>query len=232
MALITAENLSLSYGTECVASGISFTLFASDRLVVVGENGSGKSTLVRTLCGLHTSFSGTLTFGEGAKGAIGYLPQRLSEPARFPATVEEVVREGLKQKTVFVRRADRERVRDALGAFGIADLKNRPFSSLSGGQRQRALLARARLAADKVLVLDEPVNGLDPVITHELYHHIRSLSREGIGVVLVTHDVRGALGFCTHVLHLKDDGALFCSVEEYQQSPAFFALVGEEERRA
>lgn len=218
MALITCENVTLGYDKKSVVKELSFSLEKGQRILVCGENGSGKSTLLRALVGLHPLTSGTLTYGEGTKYGIGYLPQKSGEGLGIPATAWEVASSGVRRRS-FLGEGGKKAVEDSLSLFGADGFCKAPFSSLSGGQRQRVLLARAYLSAKEALVLDEPLTGLDPLITHELYHVIRSLSREGLGIVFVSHDVRGALSFCTHVLHLHSDGSsCFFTADQYKTS--------------
>ncbi|MBR6530397.1 MAG: metal ABC transporter ATP-binding protein [Clostridia bacterium] len=227
MALIKAENLTLGYGQKTVVEGLSFSLEAGQRILVCGENGSGKSTLVHALCGMHTPMAGTVVYGEGVKDGIGFLPQKAAQTLSFPSTVYECVASGVR-RGFWMKKADRERIQTALEHFGILPIAKERFSDLSGGQRQRVLLARAFLCAQHVLVLDEPVTGLDPIITHELYHHLCHVSDGGRGVLFVSHDVSGALEFCTHVLHLCRGGkAHFYTVDEYRESAHFCDLCQE-----
>lgn len=227
MALITAQNLTLSYGQRVVVRDLSFSLSEGQRILVCGENGSGKSTLVRTLVGLHSPSGGTLTYGEGVRGGIGYLPQKTPQDASFPATAFEVASLGLREGSLRGA-ARRKRVTQALSRTSAEAFASDSFGALSGGQRQRVLLSRALLSASKALILDEPSTGLDGAVTHELYHLLRSLSREGLGVLFVSHDIAGALDFSTHVLHLTPQGeGHFYSAEEYRASAHFCTLCRE-----
>ncbi|MBQ2253351.1 MAG: ATP-binding cassette domain-containing protein [Clostridia bacterium] len=227
MALITAQNLTLSYGQRVVVRDLSFSLSEGQRLLVCGENGSGKSTLVRTLVGLHGASGGALTYGEGVRGGIGYLPQKTPQDPAFPATAFEVASLGLRDATLRAA-ARRVKVKEALARTSAEGFASASFGSLSGGQRQRVLLSRALLSASKLLVLDEPSTGLDGAVTHELYHLLRSLSREGLGVLFVSHDISGALDFSTHVLHLTPQGeGHFYTAQEYRDSAHFCTLCRE-----
>lgn len=228
MELIRTENLSLSYGAKTVVKDLSFSLEQGQRILVCGENGSGKSTLVRALVGAHTPSAGRVVYGKDVRRSIGYLPQKSVQDTSVPMTVREVAASGVRGRGLFLTRAQKQAVNEALSLFGADALSRCRFSALSGGQKQRVLLARARLSAKSALILDEPLTGLDPLITHELYHLLRALSREGLGVLFVSHDITGSLDFCTHVLHLAEEGKWrFYTAEEYKESAHFCALCRE-----
>ena len=206
MVCLECENLSLGYGTQTVAKNISFTLNAGDYLCIVGENGAGKSTLVKTLLGLQKPLGGSITTGEGfsLKG-IGYLPQQTVVQKDFPATVEEVVRSGLLNGMglfPFYREKDKLRAKKVMEELGILPLCKRSYRELSGGQQQRVLLARALCASQNMLLLDEPVAGLDPVVTEELYSLIKKLNENGMTIIMVTHDIQAALKYASHILYV------------------------------
>lgn len=225
MTLIGARDLTLAYGQKKVAEHLSFSLEEGQSVLICGQNGSGKSTLLRALAGLHAPAAGEIVYKEGVREGIGYLPQKASETLSFPATVWEVAASGLRRRTLWYTREQKASIREALQLFGADGFARDSFSALSGGQRQRVLLARSLLCATHVWMLDEPVTGLDPIVTHELYHVIRSLARSGLATLFVSHDVRGALSVCTHVLHLSEDGrAQFFTAARYEQSAHFCAL--------
>ncbi len=228
MELLRTENLSLSYGAKTVVENLSFSLKSGQRILVCGENGSGKSTLVRALVGAHTPSAGRVVYETGVRCGIGYLPQKAGQDTSIPTSARELAASGVRGRGLFLTRAQKKAVDETLSLFGADAFADRKVSSLSGGQRQRVLLSRARLAAKKALILDEPLTGLDPLITHELYHLIRALSREGLGVLFVSHDIAGSLEFCTHVLHLCGEGKWrFYTAEEYRESAHFCALCRE-----
>jgi len=206
MALIEAKDLSLGYDGRAILEQLNFTVNAGDYLCIVGENGSGKTTLMKTLLGLAEPLAGEIVFGDGlAKDAIGYLPQQTDAQKDFPASCREIVLSGFQGKTGFRPFYSAEEKKAAFAnmeRMGIADLANRSFSALSGGQRQRVLLARALSATRKLLLLDEPVAGLDPNAMNVMYGRIAELNRDGITVIMITHDVRAAVRFATHVLHI------------------------------
>ncbi|MBQ7598022.1 MAG: ATP-binding cassette domain-containing protein [Clostridia bacterium] len=222
MALIECKNVSLGYEHHVVATDINFTVESGDFLCIVGENGSGKSTLVKAILGLKETYSGHLHLGDGLKKKqIGYLPQQTTAQRDFPASVAEVVLSGcLPSKTgVFYSRALRKRAEDNMEKLDILPLKSRCYRELSGGQQQRVLLARALCATEKLLLLDEPVTGLDPLVTAEFYSLISKINRSmGITVLMVSHDLSACLTLGTHILHMQNGSAFFGTVEAYRQS--------------
>lgn len=223
MSLLTCRDLSLGYDGRVVLSGVNFTVEEGDYLCVVGENGSGKSTLIKGLLRLKTPVSGVIETGGGLHpNEIGYLPQQSESQRDFPADVWEVVLSGRLNRLgarPFYSRADRDEARRSMETLGILPLKDRCFSELSGGQQQRVLLARALCATRKLLLLDEPVSGLDPLVTADLYRLIARLNREqGLTVIMVSHDVQAAAQYATRVLHLGQTQLFFGDVAAYRQS--------------
>lgn len=223
MALLICENAALGYDGHTVLSGISFEVNAGDYLCIVGENGSGKSTLMKTILGLQKPLSGRIAFGDGLSQAeIGYLPQQTAVQKDFPATVREIVLSGCQArigKRPFYRREEKELARRNMERMRLTDLSGRCYRELSGGQQQRVLLARALCATRKLLVLDEPVAGLDPRVTAEMYALIRQLNREdGITVMMISHDLAAAVREATHILHVGAE--LFFGTKEAYLSSA------------
>ena len=222
MAQITAEDLSLGYDRHPVAKHISFTLNKGDYLCVVGENGSGKSTLIKTLLKLIPPLSGKIAFGDSlTPRQIGYLPQQTPQQRDFPASVFEIVLSGFAGRMgfrPFYTVKDKQIARENMKRLGIDALSDRCYRELSGGQQQRVLLARALCATRDLLLLDEPVSGLDPIVTAELYEIIGTLNKnDGITVLMVSHDV-SAIFLASHVLHISTDQTFFGTVEQYKQS--------------
>ena len=216
--LIKCEKLAFSYENADVIKDLSFTVSNGDYLCIVGENGSGKSTLTKGLLGLKSPDSGKIIFGEGLKkNEIGYLPQQTPAQKDFPASVFEVVLSGrLNSRGLrpFYSRNDKIR------KLGIEDLMKRSYRDLSGGQQQRVLLARALCAGRKLIFLDEPVTGLDPIVTEEMYRLIEELNKKDkITIVMVSHDITSAVKYATHILHLNYEKSFFGTSEEYMKSP-------------
>lgn len=219
--LVKAENLTVSLGGREVVSHVSFAAEKGDYICIVGRNGSGKSTLVKSLLGLVPKKSGTVAFAPDA-GRVGYLPQQSGIEKNFPASVWETVLSGcvnsLGMRPFFSGR-QKQRAIENMRRLDILDVREKPFSSLSGGQKQRVLLARALCAAENLLLLDEPVTGLDPIVTEELYSLIQQLNRErGLTVLMVSHDVETALKYAGKVLHLDHRVRFFGPVQEYLQT--------------
>ena len=234
MAQLSCNELSLGYEKKIVTSGISFDVNKGDYLCIVGENGSGKTTLMKALLGLITPMSGTIELSERHKsGGIGYLPQQTEAQKDFPASVEEVVLSGCIGGKGFLplySKADRIKVHNNLRKLGIDGLQKRPYRELSGGQQQRVLLARALSAADKMILLDEPVSGLDPSATAEMYDIIERLNRQdGITVIMISHDIGAALKYATHILHLGHTPLFFGKKEDYIGSDAYLSSLGRKE---
>ena len=222
MALITCKDVCLGYDGQAVLQDVNFEVCRGDLLCIVGENGSGKSTLIKGLLGLKAPLSGSITLGDGLKHTeIGYLPQQTELQRDFPASVMEVVLSGRlngMHGRPFYSKADRAAALENLERMGIDDLKNQSYQALSGGQQQRVLLARALCATKKLLLLDEPVTGLDPVATGELYNLIKLINLcNNITVIMVTHDIEAALRYSTKVLHLGKTQLFFGATEAYKK---------------
>jgi zinc transport system ATP-binding protein len=223
MALITASDVSLGYDNHAIVKELNFEVNTGNYLCIVGENGSGKSTLMKTLLALRSPLSGQIYFGDGLKAnEIGYLPQQTVIQKDFPATVREIVLSGCQGRCglrPFYNRQEKELADSNIERMGITGLKNRPYRELSGGQQQRVLLARALCATQKVLLLDEPVAGLDPNVTAEMYALIEKLNMEGITIIMISHDISAAIRYASHILHIGDR-LFFGSKEEYLGSDA------------
>jgi ABC-type Mn/Zn transport systems, ATPase component len=209
MALITCQNLCLGYDGREILHDLSFEVNSGDYLCIVGENGSGKSTLMRTLLGLQRPLSGQILTGDGLRlNEIGYLPQQTPVQKDFPASVWEVVLSGFEGNCgwrPFYTKAEKQRAEENIRSMGIEALTRRCYRELSGGQQQRVLLARALCATSKLLFLDEPVSGLDPRVTAEMYELIEKLNGgQGITVIMISHDIGAALRYASHVLHIGD----------------------------
>lgn len=234
MALIRCENVSLGYEGKAVVDNICFEVNSGDYLCVVGENGAGKSTLIKGLLHLKKTMSGAIVIGEGLQqNEIGYLPQQASIKKDFPASVYEVVLSGRLNSLgwrPFYGRRDRDKALEMLELMGIDDIRNTCYQELSGGQKQRVLLARAMCATKKVLLLDEPVAGLDPVATQAMYELLRDInSKMGITIIMVSHDIEAALKYSSHVLHLSHDGYFYGTTKQYVKTDAGRSFVAGEE---
>ena len=209
MAQLTCQKLCVGYDGKPVLQDLSFQVFAGDYLCIVGENGSGKSTLMKTILGLQMPIGGRILTGDGLrKNEIGYLPQQTQVQKDFPASVREIVLSGCQGRCgsrPFYNREEKKLAADAMEKMQIASLAKRCYRTLSGGQQQRVLLSRALCATRKMLLLDEPVSGLDPKVTAEMYALIQKLNYEdGITVVMISHDLNAALQYASHILHIGD----------------------------
>ena len=230
MSAISVCDVTLSYDNLTVAEHISFDIEFGDYVCIVGENGTGKSTLLKTLVGIHQPKRGHILFDCDIKnGEIGYLPQQSAAQKDFPASVSEVVLSGClaSKKGVFFSKEQKKLAAENMEKLDITDLKDRCYRELSGGQQQRVLLARALCATKKLLLLDEPVTGLDPVVTADFYRIIEKINREyGITVIMVSHDLYSAIKYATHILHMKKGGSFFGTVGEYLESDIYKSFSG------
>ncbi len=218
MAQLSCRNLCLGYDGKEILHDLNFEVESGDYLCIVGENGSGKSTLMKTILGLQSPLSGKVLTGDGlVQNEIGYLPQQTAVQKDFPATVWEIVLSGFQGRCglrPFYTKEEKRIAAENIEKMGITPLTKRCYRELSGGQQQRALLARALCATRKMLLLDEPVSGLDPKVTADMYRLIESLNRSGITVIMISHDVTAALRYATHILHIGGE-AFFGTRQEY-----------------
>lgn len=221
--ILKCKNVSFAYDGVNVLEGVDFALSAGDYLCVVGENGSGKSTLIKGLLGLKSPKSGKILTGDGLKPTeIGYLPQQTELQKDFPASVREVVLSGRLNSLgarLFYNADDKKAAAENMERMGIDDIAGKCYQDLSGGQQQRVLLARAMCATKKMLLLDEPVTGLDPVAQNEMYNLIKLINLcDGITVIMVSHDIHEAVRYATHILHLGNRQLFFGTAAEYRES--------------
>ena len=219
---IICQDLKLGFGTNILVEHLSFTIEKGNYLCIVGENGAGKSTLLRALLGLLKPLSGSILLGGGLRRKeIGYLPQQTFVQRDFPASVREVVFSGCQGRCglrPFYNREEKQIAENAMKQMEITGLAGTCYRDLSGGQQQRVLLARALCASDKLLVLDEPVSGLDPKMAETMYRLVARINREmGITIIMISHDVREAIPYATHILHMDRD-YFFGTAEAYRNS--------------
>ena len=232
MAQLTCQNLCVGYDGRPVLQDLSFELLAGDYLCIVGENGSGKSTLMKTILGLQAPISGRILTGDGLrKNEIGYLPQQTVVQKDFPASVREIVLSGCQGRCgsrPFYNKEEKRVAQKAMEKMMIQDLADQCYRELSGGQQQRVLLARALCAAQKILLLDEPVSGLDPRVTAEMYQLIRNLNKkDGITIIMISHDIAAAVKYATHILHIGEH-CFFGTKKQYLESSLGKAFTGQE----
>ena len=221
MSLLEIKDLCLGYDGEIILENLNFTVNRGDYLCIVGENGSGKSTLMKTLLNLNSPIKGTIVYGDGLrKNEIGYLPQQTVVQRDFPASVKEIVLSGCQSRIglrPFYNKADKQLAAENMKRLGISDLSSKCYRDLSGGQQQRVLLARALCAAQSVLLLDEPVSGLDPIVTADMYNLIKEMNNDGITIIMVSHDISAAIKYADHILHISEK-IFFGTTEEYLKS--------------
>lgn len=204
---IECQNLTVGYDGRAILKDINFTVNRGDYLCIIGENGAGKTTLLRTLLGLQPPVSGKILFGDGLeRKRCGYLPQQTVIQRDFPASVSEIVLSGCQNRCglrPFYRKEEKEYVHKMMEKMGIAHLEDKCYRELSGGQQQRTLLARALCATQEILFLDEPVSGLDPVATEEMYRLIEQINREDhITILMISHDIKAAVAYADHILEI------------------------------
>ena len=231
MAIIKCDDVTMSYEGINVFEHLSFSLNKGDYLCVLGENGSGKSTLMKGLLGLMKPAKGKIEYSDGlVQKEIGYLPQQSAVQRDFPASVKEVVLSGtLNSRGLkpFYGKNEKELAKKNLERLSITHLKNKCYRELSGGQQQRVLLARALCATKSLLLLDEPVTGLDPLVSAEFYELIRDLNKnDNITVIMVSHDVEESVKFASHILHLENKTCYFGTVDAYLSSSISNRFVG------
>ena len=222
MSQLICKNLLVGYEGKAILQPLNFEVHAGDYLCVVGENGAGKSTLIKTLLGLQQPISGQIEIGDGLRqNEIGYLPQQTIVQRDFPASVQEIVLSGCQSRCglrPFYNREEKQLAQNAMNEMQIESLAKRCYRELSGGQQQRVLLARALCATRKMLLLDEPVSGLDPKVTAEMYRLIEKLNKDGITVLMISHDIQAAVCYASHILHVGET-VFFGTREAYLQSP-------------
>lgn len=232
--LLECKDLCVYYEGKQILKDVSFDINERDFVCIVGENGTGKSTLTNAILGLLPIASGTIKMHGITKSDIGYLPQKLKVAANFPASVKEVVMSGFVGKkffSPFYSKTQKCKADDALRLLGLEEVKDRSYLELSGGQQQRVLLARAVCAAEKLVLLDEPVTGLDISATKSFYDLICHLNtHHDMAILMVSHDIETAVKYCGKVLHLGDGVQFFGSASDYINSNIYkrFAQKGEE----
>lgn len=234
MPQIICENASLGYENRPIVKNLSFTVNAGDYLCILGENGSGKSTLMKTILNLTPPLAGSIRMEDLKSTEIGYLPQQTQVQRDFPASVQEIVLSGFQGRCglrPFYTKAEKALASENLERMGMAQFARKCYRDLSGGQQQRVLLARALCATRKCLLLDEPVSGLDPKATAQMYEIIAELHREGITIIMISHDLNAALDDATHVLHIGEK-LFFGTREEYLCSGIGHSFLNEKEDKS
>lgn len=224
MAQIICWNLAIGYDGKAIVQNMNFSVNTGEYLCVIGENGAGKSTFMKTLLGLQPPIQGEILFGDNLKqNEIGYLPQQTEVQKDFPASVREIVLSGCQNQLglrPFYNRKEKSYAEAILNKLQITDLAEQCYRELSGGQKQRVLLARALCATKKMLLLDEPVAGLDPKAAKEMYYLIQKINREeNITVIMISHDIQIAVNYASHVMKIGPN-IFYGTSEEYRRGGA------------
>lgn len=230
MKQLECKKVCVNYESTIAVKDVSFSVEEGDYICIVGENGSGKSTLLKAILGLEPMKSGEIILGENIhRKDIGYLPQQSIIQKDFPASIWEVVLSGcLNNKGIrpFYSQKEKQMAEENIKKLGLDDIKCQSYQELSGGQRQRVLLARALCATKKILLLDEPIAGLDPKVTKEMYKIIKQINQEGITIIMVSHDIHFALKNANKILHVRTKKEFFGSTEDYMKSDIGKAFIG------
>ena len=228
--IIRCENVSYSYNGKIALRNVSFSVNEGDYLCILGENGSGKSTLAKLILNLIKPGSGKIAYNGLKNTEIGYLPQTNHIEPGFPASVFEVVlqgRCGRLGRGFFYTSDDKVAAEEKIDLLGLSEIKKKNFTSLSGGQKQRTLLARALCATEKLIILDEPVSGLDPIVTDELYAIIDDLNKnKGISVLMISHDTKTVAQYANKILHLNKSVEFFGDTAEYEKTELYHHFLG------
>lgn len=204
--IITVQNVSFAYGRDNILTDVNFIVEEQEYIGIIGANGAGKSTLMKLILGQLTPDKGEVIV---AADSIGYVPQvGFHAVNNFPANVEEIVLTGLYQEIGmfhFPKKEHRQKVSDALKLVGMEGYRKRMLSELSGGQQQRVLIARAFIQNPQLLVLDEPLTGIDKEAGEQLYGLLDKLNREyGMTIVMVTHNMEQVARYTNRFYHVNN----------------------------
>ncbi|MBO4591938.1 MAG: metal ABC transporter ATP-binding protein [Eubacterium sp.] len=225
MSYIEVKDVSIGYDGSALSKHLKFSVEKGDYLCIVGENGAGKSTLMKTLLRLQPVIKGEIVYSdELGQNDIGYLPQQTLIQRDFPASVWEIVMSGNLAKSglrPFYSKEDKKRAEESLKKLDAWELRKETFRNLSGGQKQRVLLARALTATSKLILLDEPVSGLDAKVTEEMYKVVQNLNKDGVTIIMISHDITTAVKYASHILHLGRKQLFFGKTDDYVKSEAY-----------
>lgn len=231
MPQLSCKKLCLGYDGHEIVHNLNFTIEKGDYFCIVGENGSGKTTLMKTILGLQPPVHGEVKLDNSLKkSGIGYLPQQTLVQRDFPASVWEIVLSGCQNKSAFhpfYTKNDKQLANENIEKMGLSDFKKSCYRELSGGQQQRVLLARALCAASDILLLDEPVTGLDPKVTEELYSLIEEINKKyNVTIIMISHDIIAAVKYADKILHIGEN-TFFGTKDEYINSDIYRSFIKE-----
>ena len=214
--MIKCENVTIKYDGFTAFENLSFEVKKGEWFFITGENGCGKSTLVKTILGLEKASEGTIS--KSSINGIGYAAQQTQIQNDFPASVYEIVLSGhIKKAGLFYSKKHKDNAFENIKLLGIEDIKNACFSELSGGQKQRVLLARALCAAEELLVLDEPMTALDAQAQKDLYEILQKLHKNGMTIIMVSHDMNEVMEYADRILHFEKDRFFCGSVSQFKE---------------
>ncbi len=222
MSQLICKDLVLGYDGNVVIENINCVVEKGDYLCILGENGAGKSTIMKGILGLLKPMSGEITWGDDlGTNEIGYLTQQSQIQREFPASVREIVISGFQSRCgmrPFYTKAEKQEAAMLMEKMGVTQFAKKCYRELSGGQQQRVLLARALCATQKILFLDEPVTGLDPKVSAEMYSVVENLNRDDkVTIIMISHDVESAVKYASHILRIGNN-SFFGTKQEYLDS--------------
>ncbi|MBM0636505.1 metal ABC transporter ATP-binding protein [Campylobacter sp. VicNov18] len=219
MLFFELSHLDYAYGNEIVLQNINLNYDNKDFLSIIGPNGAGKSTLIKLILGLLKS-KHEIKFHALERKQIGYVPQHtLANPNFYPRVIE-IVLMGLINKKIFgfYSKKDKEKAMQALQSVNMQDFWDKTIDSLSGGQRQRVFIARALASECKMLILDEPTASVDTKSAIQIFELLNSLHRDGMGILLVCHDINLVLAYSDKIAYLNKELFLHTNTKEKDKS--------------
>jgi zinc transport system ATP-binding protein len=237
MQLVEIDRLSYAYSGDLVLDNISFTIDEGDILGIIGPNGAGKTTLFSCMLGLLDDYTGTIKIlGEDIKKknskvfkSIGYIQQKKTIEQNFPATVEEIVSLGI----TIMDKTSKEKIDLALETVGLSAQKDRRVGELSGGQQQRVLIAKAMVNNPKLLILDEPVTGIDLEMQNKFYSLLKKLNQENkITIIWASHDLDAVNRFATSVACINRSMFFHGKTYEFFENPDLLKAYSESSMQA
>jgi ABC-type Mn2+/Zn2+ transport system ATPase subunit len=227
--IIDVRGLTVGYRGDPAIEDISFHIHVGERIAIIGQNGAGKSTLLKAIMGLLTPRAGVITIADEGRNRLGYVPQHEDVNWDFPVTVRDVVMMGCARQIGWLRWPRSEhhaRVRLALERVGLAHLADRQVGELSGGQRRRVFIARALAQQADILILDEPFSGVDASAQAELMDVLDALNRDGLTILLSTHDLDLAFHRFDRVMALQRKLIAFGAAQEIYTPEMLARLYG------